>query len=760
MHRLTELALCWPRLTLVLAVVTSAVSTFSASDATPNAGAHAMIGEEHPAVLELEEFSRRFGGGYPVVIAWSCETTSDPCASVFDERSLRMAAFVGSDLSEVAHVSRVLSPAETGLLVVKGDVLQSHQFVTNGRVDAPPELVARALADPLWRGAIVSGNGKVGALVVEMDSTDINDQSAVIEAVEEAISPYEDDGFNFSLSGYPWFHVASYRGVAADGLLIGAATMAVLAVSFLLLLGSWQSVLGVLATIGLATGCSLSVVSLGDWSWDPITSAAPTLVLVLGSSDAVHFLASYWRQRADGARRPQALSLAARETSAPCAMTAATSIVGLISFVGTEAIAIAHFGAVAAAGIFTSFILTFTFLPALLLTLPDTPRIALRETNRWDGLISRFVEVPIRNRKKVVLIAAMGTIVGMFGLTHLTTDAHALNYWKSDDPTRLGIEYVSSRLSSIETVEISIEMPAPLEDLAALEPLEVLHKGLERLPRVREVRSVVRIAGTTAASLGFEHLSERNLGEVLTVVSLGGGSVLDPWMSIDHRNLRVSVVADPIGVEHRFDLLRSIHEVASGMPADWQFVITGPSALQQAIDGVVERSALQSVSASSLLVTLLIIAFLRSWRWGLLGMIPNLVPMIVLFGTMGFCGIALDGGAAVVAPIAIGIAVDDTIHFLHAYSTERRSGRSSVEAARQSARKVGRAMVTTSSTLAIGFLAMLVSRFQSGANIGLLSAAAIVAAFGAELFVLPALISIFSREPAENRLAERVRSRS
>jgi hypothetical protein len=121
---------------------------------------------------------------------------------------------------------------------------------------------------------------------------------------------------------------------------------------------------------------------------------------------------------------------------------------------------------------------------------------------------------------------------------------------------------------------------------------------------------------------------------------------------------------------------------------------------------------------------------------------------------MGFLGVALDAGSALVAPIAIGIAVDDTIHFLHAFKARRLLGHDSLDSARLAGRQVGRAIVTTSATLAAGFLAMLVSRFQSMANIGLLSAAAIAAAFAAELLVLPALISLASERAVPPRRVE------
>jgi predicted RND superfamily exporter protein len=200
-------------------------------------------------------------------------------------------------------------------------------------------------------------------------------------------------------------------------------------------------------------------------------------------------------------------------------------------------------------------------------------------------------------------------------------------------------------------------------------------------------------------------------------------------------------------------MLESVTAVIDKLPTGWESRITGPSVLQRSIDDVVRDSALQAFSGTSLIVAALVMLFLRSVRWGALAMIPNLLPMVVLFGLMGFFEIALDAGTALVAPIAIGIAVDDTIHFLHAFTSERRRGVSSIEATRRAGRLVGRAVVTTSGTLAAGFLAMLVSRFQSMANIGLLSAAAIVAAFVAELFVLPALIALVSEGGLEHREA-------
>lgn len=748
MSALTELSLRWPRLTLVIAALISLSGAWLASQAPSSSGAHALIGADHPAVRELEAFLEEFDGGYPVVIAWSCERATDPCASALDARSLGMAWDVGEVLVRSPLVRRISSPAHTPLLQRTEDGMVGRRLVSDGVVRVDHALASLARADSQWERTLISTDARVGAIIVESVSTRPEEQIDLIGTIEAALAPHRDRGFRFALSGNALFHYASQRDAMAETVLIGAATGTVIAFCFLLLLGSWQCVFGVLVSVGLATGCGLGVIALFGWPWDPLTSAAPTMILVMGCADAMHFLTSYWRKRASQMMRTAALIAAARETGVPCTMTTATSVAGLASFGGVASVGFAHFGAVTSVGVGASLLFTFTVLPALIAGLPDRSRFAVRESARWDGIVDRLVEFPIRNRRAVLIGSMIATLLGAAGLRTLTTDAHPLSYWKEGHPTRAAMEFVSNRLTSIEGVELRLALPSAFEEVTAYEALGRLERSLRQITGVRQVRSLNDVLNQSARALGFERVDSAAAAEILTLISLGDEASLSPWISLDHRVLRVSISADLLGVSARERLLSEIDESLDALPEGWAVVLTGPSVLQSAIDSVVRSSALQSFSVASLLVTILVMAFLRSLSAGVLAMIPNLVPMVVLFGLMGFFGIALDAGTALVAPIAIGIAVDDTIHFLHAYSAERRSGVAGIEAARRAGRHVGRAVVATSGTLALGFLAMLVSRFQSMSNIGVLSAASIVAAFAAELLVLPALISTANREVA------------
>ena len=177
------------------------------------------------------------------------------------------------------------------------------------------------------------------------------------------------------------------------------------------------------------------------------------------------------------------------------------------------------------------------------------------------------------------------------------------------------------------------------------------------------------------------------------------------------------------------------------LPVDWRVAITGPAAVFSRYGKEFARSQATIVSASSVIVFALVGIYLRSIPWAVLAMIPNAIALLLLFGAMGHWGIKMDFGSAIVAPIAIGIAADDTIHFLTAYARERRSGQEPVGALRRAIVGVGEAVIATALALSLGFLSMMTSPFSSIVNIGLLSAIAIIGATLADLLVLPALIA-------------------
>jgi predicted RND superfamily exporter protein len=234
--------------------------------------------------------------------------------------------------------------------------------------------------------------------------------------------------------------------------------------------------------------------------------------------------------------------------------------------------------------------------------------------------------------------------------------------------------------------------------------------------------------------------------EILELVSFEGPRVLSSWVSLDRSKLRISVVARSQSYTRSVEILESVREyVRSKLPSSWTLAFSGEFAINLDWINDVQGTQLRSFPTAFVLVFVMVAIFLRSIRLSVAAMVPTLLPVVVTLGAMGWMGMSLDVGRAMIAAILIGIAVDDSIHLLDQYRRRRAGGDAPREAIRQAVLHVGRAVVTTSLALSLGFLTLMASAWQTISSFGFFVALAILGALAAALFVLPALIFAFDR---------------
>ena len=238
--------------------------------------------------------------------------------------------------------------------------------------------------------------------------------------------------------------------------------------------------------------------------------------------------------------------------------------------------------------------------------------------------------------------------------------------------------------------------------------------------------------------------------------------LLASWVTLDHRDMRISVEADLLSKDERGEVLDAVESyLVEHLPAEWSYELTGPLTLFAEMVAALHSTQLRSFTTAALLISLLVAIFLRSVSAAAWVMIPTAVPVAVTLGAMGLLDVPLDTGTAMIAAIVLGIGVDDSVHLVTRYKGHRSLGRERREAMRRSTREVGRALVASSLALAAGFLAMLLSSWGGIATFGLLSACAITLALLADLFLLPAIVFLVARRQArpgeEGPRAERSR---
>jgi predicted RND superfamily exporter protein len=758
MQRLTELCVRHPWATLAFTLALTAAALWSTIHTDAALGTDANLGANHPAVREFNAFLERFGGGYPVVVAYECK---DPavCRRVLDDAALEMASAISRKLLKAPFVSRVSSPATTRLLVPADDLgIDARRFVVDGVAVEDPELVALALADPLWSGTIVSADGSVGAIVVDLSSTEGAAISTTMDAIEEAIRPFESGGFNFHIVGEAAVSVAAQETGRHSASRAGALTGGMLFLALLALLRSVRAVVATLATIGVASAWMVGLLPVIGWHQSHLTSGAATLILVIGCANCVHFATHYLENKSRIASNLERLTTTSRWVAAPCFLTTATTVAAFGSFAISDVLALTQFGVMAGIGVSLAFLLTFSLFPALLWILPARPR-GPEYSSAWQEVLSRLTAFGVDRSWVVLLVSVVLASVGALGIPKLRVEMNVAGLWGPDHPVVRAVDFVSANLQQVDRLEIELTLPADatFEDVDVLRTLATLESDIENLRGVGRSQSIVTLVRHTNSLVSDANealpRSSAAVGELLFFISAGADGVLDPWVSLDQKRTRLSLAVAELSTQEKGTLLQELDALLrSHLPRGWSSLVTGPVVLALRFGEGFSRSQASIVSASSVLVVAMIGIYLRSLPWALLAAIPNAVALVLMFGTMGHWNILLNFGSAIVAPIAIGIAADDTIHFLTEYSRERRAGREPISALRGAICGVGQAVIATAVALALGFLSMMTSPMASVADMGLLCAIAILGATLADLLILPALIATVSQWKGFQRL--------
>jgi uncharacterized protein len=737
-------------------------------------GYRAFLGAHHPAVRDLDTFLARFEGGLPLALVYACEGEA-PCASVFDATALEMARTVGTALRGAPGVQRVESPASAIVFLPSRPPFppRPRRLVEDGAVAPDRERLAeRALADRLWRGQLVSPDGKVGAIVVEIAGSDGAIAEAVWRAAERAMAPFEAQGFAFHAVGGPVEFVVAGGELAAAANRFVPLMVALVAAGFLVILRSPGASAALLGTIGIAVVSTMGALGWLGWPQNTLTQILPPIVLVIGTCDGLHLLARFAAARAehpDETRREQILR-AVGEVATPCLMMTLTTIGGFLSFVPSELLAFARFGAAAGFGVAISLLLTFTVLPIVLLRFPPKPApdVAARGVLE-HGLVALARRV--ERHAGLVLAASLAVaLVCGAGMTQLSFDATFEDLYGRTSRVVQWARFAGERLRPPDTLEVDIALPKGADpmDPATLGALERSAAALAALPDAGRVRSLLDpLAVAHRLATGDDPRNERTADTaranraLLELVERGDPALRTRFLSDDGAHLRLSLETGKLPQDRLRALVAGAEGALRGaLPDGLSFSLTGPIAVVKDMLEAIQSSQRSSFVQAWLTVVVLVTLFTRSIRMGLFVIVPTVLPVIATIGTMGALAIPLDPGSAMVAAVVLGISDDDAIHLLAQYRRLRGEGLAAPAAIEGALVHAGRAIVSTSLTLALGFSTLLLSPWRSVASFGGLSALAILVALAAVLIVLPALLYWAARLGSSSGSASAPRSSS
>ncbi len=754
MHRLAAQALRHPRATLA---ALAAASLFFAAGATrlwTDAGYRALLGAEHPAVREIDAFTRHFGGGLPFAVVWGC-AGSTACQSVFDPRALRMAHDLARRLEGVPGVLRVDGPATSPLLFPEPLGLPvARRLAPEGEPARDLEaLAARALRDPIWVGQLVSPDGRAGALVVHLESSAGETAVRALAALDAALAPFEAQGFEFQRVGGPVEFVVAGDELNRNAARLVPAMVGLVALALLVAFRSLAAALLALGSVGLAMLWTLGLQGWLGWPRTSLTQVLAPLVLVIGVCDAIHLLTDYAGRaaarppRGRGERAARLLEVTGA-IGGPCFLSNLTTAAGFGSFAASRLESFVRFGWLAAAGVGFALVLCFTLLPIATTLLPPGWLGRERPARAWGRALERLVSFSERRARAILLASALAGAFAALGYSRLEVDARFEDLYGEQSRVVRWARAAADLLREPETLEIAIdppsgEAPASLAALRALARLESLADlpGLARplsiLDPLRELHQLVHRGPLSLGDPG----AQARVRSLLRLLALEDPQLVRLFVSPEDGALRLSLQAAKLPQGELRALLAEVRaRAAADLPPGYRARVTGPLAVVAALIDDVQRTQLETFALAGALVLALVALHFRSWRAAALTFVPTGLPVLLTLGAMGLLGIPLDVGSAMVAAVVLGLSDDNAIHLLSAYGHGRRGGAAPGPAIAAAVRAVGRALVTSSLALAAGFLLLALAPWQTLASFGLLSAIAILVGLAAALVVLPALL--------------------
>ncbi|RKY18136.1 MAG: hypothetical protein DRQ55_14100, partial [Planctomycetota bacterium] len=512
-------------------------------------------------------------------------------------------------------------------------------------------------------------------------------------------------------------------------------------VAALMLLMLWLAlrdaglVVSIVLVSSIATVWTLGLLALTGHALNMVLAPLPALLLVLGMAYALHLVCA---ARASAAPdEPTRWRRAVAETLRPSTVTALTTAAGLGALTLAELPPVQQLGAFGAFGVLVNFGLVYTLLPALALL----RRRGLGPRRGAPAGATRLVGAVLRRRSTVLAAAAVVAVLAGLGLSRLVMASDVLSYFPDDHPLRQATARIEGTLTGLTPLEVWVSGEA--DQVLTTEAVESLRGALAAIAELPAVTGVFGLFGSAAGLSALPSAALvpllRGLYDSGELAASGGDRLQVEGSRFD---LRWTVATRTTAIEDSARLAERVRdEVSARLPDGLTASLTGAVALLVRVQALLLVTQVQTFGVSLLAVTLVLALAFRSLRLALLSLVPNLLPVLMTLGSMGFCGIPLNVATVTVAGIAYGLVVDDTVHILSRLA--RRSGgrapasRSLADAVAATARPV----IASSCVAAVGCSAFALSSFRPTAWFGLLIALTAVYALVCDLVLLPALIA-------------------
>lgn len=666
------------------------------------------------------DFLRRFGNDEFVVIAAEMD---DPLS----DASLALQCELADRLRGIENVERVF------------DLPSMCRAIWSGKTGWRAE----ARDSGMLRNLLLGEDGKTAGVIAWLENTQgPTARRATVKEIRNVAAGFAERGFKAHLAGTPVMNAALDRTSERASATFLPLAILISIVVLIVMLKSLAGVLATMCSVGVAVTWTVGAIVMSDRSLNMVSVVLPSLLFVLALSNAIHLASRFSANLAVLGDRSVAARTTLRELFQPVALSSLTTGVGFGSLMLSEMPPVAEVGFFAAVGMAFAFVCNIIIVPGLL-SLFRGARASERPVpqSQWIGRTGQAMA----SRPGLVLPVSV-CLLSLFvaAATQVRAESNVLKFFPEDSPIRRDYAFVGNRLTGFYTLEVDVGTESANE-ANTLEAIRAFSAAVEKRPEVARVDQFGEMLPLLQQTMPSSVASIDGWLQM----TRGLGAFAEFAQRYRHEedgrvHLRVSVLVRAMASSEFYSLLEFVREKAQEtLPQSAKWKTTGVVPLLVDVQQSLVRTQVSSFAFAALVVLGMIALLFRSVWAMVAALLPNLLPIFGAFAMMAVGGIPLDAATVMIAGVAIGIAANDTIHFLARYRIETAEGLAPVDAAGAALQKIGRAMVSTSLVAAGGFGILWFAEFRPIALFGLLTGVTMLTALAGDLLVLPACVSAF-----------------
>jgi hydrophobe/amphiphile efflux-3 (HAE3) family protein len=643
-------------------------------------------------------------------------------------------------------------------------------------IEAPPEsprdmdaLRRKALAEPLYLNSLISKDGRVAGLLLELDDypDDLADpRKEVAPAVRAVLARPEYAPLQLHAVGGPLLDYDIDVLTAREASLLGVLCLLVQA-SILFWVGrGLRAVLVPMLVVILTIVWTFGMISLLGLGLNLFVIMVPVLLICVGIGDSMHVIAEFEDQRRQGLARCPSLIRTLGLVGLPCFLTSLTTAAGFLSFLSAGIKPFREMGLYCTVGVLVAVLLTYVLVPILYswdgrrAGESASPGAAPRD-DLFDRFLAGVYRIVMRHPRKTV-----GIFLGLFGVSvigyaRVEVESNFIEVFSEKVPIRRSYDHVDDRMGGTMSVEMMLKTKKTdgIADPDFLKRMDALDRFVSDHPLTTKTMSVLDILKRMRRAFNENRKNYYSVPETrpeaaqfLLLYETSGGEDREKYVTFNNDVARLTARTHSLDTR----TLTQFMDEVSGFARDvfgesYEVEFTGMLSWIKAMNDLIGQGQRRSFITAFLVITLIMMAVLRSVVLGLISMIPNVFPVFMALGLMGFSGIYMDVGMMTFSAIIIGVAVDATIHFFVRYRREFERLGSYSGAMQATLSTVGRPITFTTLTLTLGFSVLALSNMYGLVHFGLLAGFAFSWALLADFFFAPALVLLL--EPLGPELA-------